>query len=155
MEQKLDILLVDDNSVGMLFFARAANKTHLKIRLQTLIGGRQAIDYLEAKGEYTDRSRHPWPDLVVLDLKMPQVDGFDFLAWRKASALFSSIPVIVFSDSNQPGDMKRIFELGANKHIVKPMDLEDWESVVREIWDFGTQGKAFFRTKGMNSSISK
>ena len=59
MEQKLDILLVDDNSIEMLLFARAANKTHLKIRLQTLTGGRQAIDYLEAKGEYTDRSRHP------------------------------------------------------------------------------------------------
>ncbi len=151
MEQKLDILLVDDNSIEMLFFARAANKTHLNIRLQTLIGGRQAIDYLEAKGEYTDRSRHPWPDLVVLDLKMPQVDGFDFLAWRKASALFSSIPVIVLSDSNQPGDMKRIFELGVNKHIVKLTDLDVWERIVREIWDFGTQCTTFIRAQGIRA----
>ena len=147
MEQKLDILLVDDNSIEMLFFARAANKTHLNIRLQTLIGGRQAIDYLEAKGEYNDRARFPWPDLIVLDLKMPEVNGFDFLAWRKASALFSSIPIIIFSGSNEPDDVKRIFELGANKHIVKPTDLDVWERIVREIWEFGTKGTAFLKRK--------
>ena len=78
---------------------------------------------------------------------MPEVNGFVFLAWRKASALFSSIPVIIFSGSDEPDDVKRIFELGANKHIVKPTDLEDWESVVQEIWDFGTQGTAFIRAK--------
>src|SRR5882724_4326530 len=155
MEPQLDILVVDDNPTDLVFFGRAANRTLLNIRLQTLTAGQQAIDYLEARGEYNDRSRFPVPDLIVLDLKMPEVNGFDFLAWRKASVLFSSIPVIIFSGSNEPDDLKRIFELGANKHIVKPTDLEDWESVVREIWDFGTQGKAFFRTKGMNSSISK
>ena len=78
---------------------------------------------------------------------MPQVDGFDFLAWRKASALFSSIPVIVLSDSNQLGDMKRIFELGVNKHIVKLTDLDVWERIVREIWEFGTKGTAFLKRK--------
>ena len=145
MEPRLDILLVDDNPIDLVFFGRAAKRTLFNIRLQTLTAGQQAIDYLEAKGEYNDRSRYPWPDLIVLDLKMPEVSGFDFLAWRKASALFSSIPVIIFSGSNEPDDVKRIFELGANKHIVKPTDLEDWESVIQEIWDFGTQGTAFIR----------
>jgi len=103
MEQKLDLLLVDDNPIDLVFFGRAANRTLLDIRLQTLTAGQQAIDYLEAKGEYNERCRFPWPDLIVLDLKMPEVNGFDFLAWRKASALFSSIPVIIFSGtlSNQ------------------------------------------------------
>src|SRR6266446_8940577 len=151
MEQKLDILLVDDNPIDLVFFGRAAKRTLLNIRLQTLTAGQQAIDYLEAKGEYNERSRFPWPDLIVLDLKMPEVNGFDFLAWRKASALFSSIPVIIFSGSNEPDDIKRIFELGANKHIVKPTDLEDWEKVVRNAWDLGMEGTAFIRAQGIGA----
>jgi CheY-like chemotaxis protein len=142
MEQILDVLVVDDSPIDLAFFGRAASKTGLNLRLQTLTAGQQAIDYLNAKGDYSDRSKYPWPDLIVLDLKMPEVNGFDFLAWRKASPLFSSIPVIVFTGSNEPDDIKRIFELGGNKHIVKPGVLEDWEKVVREIWCFGTQGTA-------------
>jgi|SRR6266404_5999727 len=155
MEPRLDILLVDDNPIDLVFFGRAAKRTLFNIRLQTLTAGQQAIDYLEAKGAYHDRSRYPWPELIVLDLKMPEVSGFDFLAWRKASALFSSIPVIIFSGSNEPDDVKRVFELGANKHIVKPTDLEDWERVIQEIWDFGTQGTAFLKQKGGAPSSTK
>jgi len=144
MEQRLDILVVDDNPIDLAFFGRAASKTGLGLRLQTLTAGRQAIDYLSAKGEYSDRSKYPWPDLVVLDLKMPEVNGFDFLAWRKASPLFSSILVIILSGSNEQDDIKRIFELGANKHIVKPAGIEDWEKVVREIWDFAKARESRF-----------
>ena len=67
VEPQLDILVVDDNPTDLVFFGRAANRTLLNIRLQTLTAGQQAIDYLEAKGEYNDRSRFPWPDLIVLD----------------------------------------------------------------------------------------
>jgi CheY-like chemotaxis protein len=147
MDPWLDILVVDDNPTDLALFGRAATKTQLNIRLQALTAGQLAIDYLEAKAQYDDRSKFPWPDLIVLDLKMPEVNGFDFLAWRKASVLFSSIPVIIFSASNERDDIERIFELGANRHIVKPTDLEDWEKVVREIWDFGTQGTALVRAK--------
>src|SRR5260370_35515742 len=135
MEERLDILLVDDNPIDLAFFARAASKTGLSLRLQTLTAGQQAIDYLSAKGEYSDRTKYPWPDLIVLDLKMPEVNGFDFLAWRKASPLFSSIPVIIFTGSNEPADIKQIFELGGNKHIDKPGVLEVGEKVVRDIWE--------------------
>src|SRR5436190_10178736 len=148
MQQRLDILVADDNPIDVARFGRAASKTSLGLRLQMLTAGQQAIDYLSAKGEYADRSKYPWPDLIVLDLKMPEVNGFDFLAWRKASPLFSSIPVIIFSGSNEPDDIKQIFELGGNKHIVKPSVLEDWEKVVREIWDFRTQGTAFVSRAG-------
>ena len=147
MENKLELLVVDDNPIDLVFFGRAADKTRLNIRLQTLTAGKQAIDYLEAKRQYNDRSKYPWPDLIVMDLKMPELNGFDFLAWRKASTLFSSVPVIIFTGSNEPDDVKRIFELGANKHMVKPADLDCWEKVVREIWSFGIEGTAFIREK--------
>ena len=133
----MNILAVDDSPTDLLFFSRAVEKSQLNIGLQTLTAGQEAIDYLSAKGQYGDRSKYPWPDLIVLDLKMPGVNGFDFLAWRKASAVFSSIPVIVLSGSREPEDVKRIFDLGANKQMVKPAAMEDWEKVIREVWDFG------------------
>jgi CheY-like chemotaxis protein len=155
MEETMDILMVDDSPNDLLFFGRAASNTHLNIRLQTLTAGRQAIDYLTAKGEYNDRSKYPWPDLIVMDLKMPEVNGFDLLAWRQTSALLSCIPVIVLSGSSEPDDVKRIFELGANKHLVKPAALADWEKVVREVWDFWTEGTAFLKRKATAPGTSR
>ena len=152
MEQRLDILLVDDDRTDLALFRRAVVATALQIRLTTLNAGQQAIDYLEAKREYSNRSLYPLPDLIVVDLKMPGVNGFDFLAWRKASTLFSPIPVVILSGSNESSDVKRIFELGANKHVLKPTDFEDWGKIIREIWDFGIKGTAFLRAKKIRAS---
>src|SRR5260370_11120216 len=102
------------------------DKTGRDIWLQTLTAGQHAIDYLEAKGAYADRSLHPLPDVIVVDLKMPQVSGFDFLAWRKASRLFASIPVVILSGSKDPAEAKRAAAMGASKHIVKSSDFVDW-----------------------------
>ena len=142
MEPRLHILLVDDEHADLALFGLAVDKTDLNIWLQTLTAGQEAIDYLEAKGPYADRILHPLPDVLVVDLKMPGVSGFDLLAWRKASRVLSSRPIVILSSSKNPVEIRRGVEMGANKHIVKPEDFEDWKSVVREIWDFGTQGIA-------------
>ena len=144
-EPHLDILLVDDDHTDLALFGTAVDKSDLNIWVQNLTSGQQAIDYLEAKAAYTDRSLHPLPDVIVLDLAMPQANGYDFLAWRKPSRLFCSLRVVVFSSSKDPEQAKRAIELGANKYIIKPTDFEGWERAVREIWDFGTQGTAFLR----------
>jgi CheY-like chemotaxis protein len=120
-------------------FGTAVDKSDLNIWVQNLTSGQQAIDYLEAKAAYTDRSLHPLPDVLVLDLAMPGVNGYDVLAWRKPSPVFSSIPVVVFSNSKDPNEAKRVLALGANRHIFKPIDFEGWKRVIQEIWDFGTQ----------------
>jgi len=138
MERRLDMLLVDDEPDDAALFGNAVRKTGLDICLKTLTSGSQAIQYLEAKGDYADRAQHPLPDVIVLDLKMPGLNGFDFLAWRKASGLFAAIPVVVFSGLSAEAEVKRVFELGANRHIVKPATLEDWERVVGEIYSFTT-----------------
>jgi CheY-like chemotaxis protein len=80
---------------------------------------------------------------------MPQVNGFDFLAWRKASGLFSAIPVVVFSGSKDQKEIRRVFDLGADKHILKPEQFQAWDKVVQEIWDFATEDTALFRCKGL------
>ncbi len=64
------------------------------------------------------------------------------------------MPVVILSGSNEPDDVKRIFELGANKHIVKPADLDGWEKVVREIWDFVTEGAGFIQAKGSETAVT-
>src|SRR5262249_59764975 len=107
MNPRLDILLVDDDPNDLRLFVLAVEKSNFNIGLQALNAGQQAIDYFEAKGVYRDRSLHPLPDLVVLDLKMPQISGFDFLAWRKPSDVFSSIPVVVLSASREPTEAPR------------------------------------------------
>ena len=151
-EPHLDVLLVDDDHTDLALFGTAVDKCGLNIWLQNLTAGQQAIDYLEAKAAYNDRSLHPLPDVIVLDLKMPGVNGFDVLAWRKPSPVFSSVPVVVLSGSKDPDEVDRVIKLGANKHIIKPADFEGWKRVVREIWDFGTQGTSFLRAEQTNST---
>ena len=140
-------MLVDDDHADLALFGIAVDKTDLNFWLHTLTEGQQAIDYLEAKGVYADRTLYPLPDVVVVDLKMPRVSGFDLLAWRQASRVFSSIPVAILSGSKNPAEMKRAVEMGRIKYIVKPDDFEEWKKVVREIWEFGTQGTASFRAE--------
>jgi len=142
---RLDILLVDDDNADVGLFARAVEKSGLGICLRSLTAGKQAIDYLEAKGEYGNRLLYPLPDIIVLDLKMPLVNGFDFLAWRKASGLFSAIPVVVFSGSKAQTEISKVFDLGADKHIIKPLQVQGWENAVKEIWCFATEGAPLFR----------
>jgi len=138
MSLQLDVLLVDDNQVDSAFFERAARKSGLNIRLQTFTSALRVQEYLEGKEQYSDRLTFPWPHLVVIDLHMPRVSGFDFLTWRKRSTVFSSVPVVVLSGSFGPTLLKDIEGLGANKVLIKPNDLDDWEKVIREIWNLGT-----------------
>jgi CheY-like chemotaxis protein len=146
MKQPLDLLLVDDAKLDVALFQKAVDRTGLEIHLQAVTSGQQAINYLQAKGQYQDRSLHPLPDVIVLDLNMPGLNGFDLLAWRKVSVFASAIPVVVFSGSRNPDEVRRVFELGADRHIVKPEHWEEWKTVVEEIWDFATRASRIATT---------
>jgi CheY-like chemotaxis protein len=90
--------------------------------MQAVGDGAEAIDYLRGVDDYADRERFPLPVLILMDLKMPRVDGFEFLAWLRREPGLKIIPVVVFSSSNLPQDVRRAYDLGANSFIVK---LED------------------------------
>jgi two-component system, response regulator len=152
MEARLTILMVDDDDVDLELFDLAVKKTGLDIRLETLTAVKNAIDYLQAKGVYAYRSLHPWPDVVVLDLRMPGLNGFDFLAWRKESRIYSSNPVAVLSVSNNPVDAEMAAGMGANKFIVKPSGFEGWKKVVQEIWDIGNRRSLFSQAEQIRLS---
>ncbi len=131
----LQILLVEDNDDDATLFARALDSAQLKAALQTVSDGQQAIDYLAGMGIYADRRRYPMPQLVVLDLRIPIVDGLGVLTWRKTLPVLSRLPFVAFSGA--PREMERAIELGANRNFFKPNRFDDWVSVVREIYDTG------------------
>jgi len=131
------MLLVDDDDCALLGIA--VNMTDLNISLQTVTDGEQAIDYLEGRGDYADRSMHPAPDLVVLDLDMRVTGGLAFLDWRRASASFASLPVVIFSGIAYKGAVETALAMGANAFVAKPLEFEGWEAVVQQIWNLGME----------------
>lgn len=136
-EPRLNILLVDDDHNDSALFGIAVDKTDLNIWLQCVTDGGQAMAYLEGRNGYADRSLHPLPDLVVLDLDMRLTGGLEFLDWRRASKSFSSLPVVIFSGFAYKGAVDTALAMGACGFIEKPFGFAGWLAVVRQIWDLG------------------
>ena len=130
------MLLVDDDPNDIVLFAAAIDQASLDIALQTAVDGRQAIEQLEGRGKYADRSAYPIPDLILLDLTMSSRDGFDFLAWRRASRWFT-LPVFLYTGSQDKALIQRALTLGANRYIAKPHRFEDLKSLVWDIYNSG------------------
>jgi len=131
----LRVLYVDDDHNDLALFEAAAEKTDLDIWVYTVTSARQAVELLEGRGLYADRSLHPLPDVILLDLMMPSKTGFDFLEWRRRSP-YSSVPVIVFCGSAYEANRQRAMTLGANLYLEKPTGFEELQRVVRTIWEF-------------------
>ena len=122
MDERATILVIEDDPNDLFFLKRAFSQVQSKCLMQAVGDGAEAIDYLRGVDDYSDRSRFPMPALILMDLKMPRVDGFEFLSWLRREPGLKSIPVIVFSSSNLSTDVQRAYELGANSFIVKVQD---------------------------------
>jgi CheY-like chemotaxis protein len=109
--------------------------------LQVVADGQEAIDYLNNTGKYSDRNAFPLPDLIILDLKMPRVSGFDVLQWIRNDGLARLIPVIVLSSSALTADVNRAYTLGANAYMVKPAEAVALERLIQTISDFWHAGE--------------
>ena len=125
MGGRFHILFVDDDSNDRELFRLAIRKAALDVSVHTAFDGSEAIAYLEGAGIYADRGHYPFPDLIILDLKMPLVNGFEFLAWRQRSPRFSQVPVAVLSGSGHGDDAKQASLMGAAQYLSKPNSLED------------------------------
>jgi CheY-like chemotaxis protein len=97
------------------------DKARSPVTFRFVYDGEQATDYLSGNGKYSDRSQHPFPKLVLLDLRMPRVDGFEFLEWKRKQPHLAELPVVVWSSSDLPSDMEKAAALGASDYIVKPV----------------------------------
>lgn len=114
------ILLVEDNEDDAFFMKRALKEAEIVNGLQLVEDGQQAVDYLAGKGEYADRRKHPLPMVVFLDLKLPHKSGHEVLQWIREQPQFAKLIVIVLTSSNEPVDLNRSYQLGANSFVVKP-----------------------------------
>lgn len=114
------ILLVEDNQDDAFFMKQALKDAEIMNPLREVEDGQQAIDYLSGTGKFADRERFPLPAVVFLDLKLPMKTGHEVLQWIRAQPQFKKLIVIVLTSSNEPVDLNRSYQLGANSFVVKP-----------------------------------
>ena len=124
------ILVAEDDPTDAYFLERAFKRAGIPVTLRFVRDGQEVIDYLEGKGQLADRARHPMPQLVLLDLKMPRLDGFDVLAWVRKQPDLNEMRIVIFSASDEPKDMNRAYGLGANWYLVKPHSMEELNDLV-------------------------
>lgn len=117
------ILQVEDREEDVYLLKRAIQRAEVQADVRAVIDGQEAIDYLSGAGQFADRQAHPFPYLILLDLKLPQKTGFDVLAWVRAQPVLRTLVVIVLSSSIDEGDLEKAYQLGANAFLVKPSDL--------------------------------
>jgi two-component system, response regulator len=127
--EEVDILLAEDSDTDGEMTLRALRKKGISNNLTWVRDGEEALDFIYHRGNYAERSnRHP--KLVLLDLKMPRVDGIDVLRQIKADPNTKSIPVVVLTSSAQDRDVIDSYQLGVNSYIVKPVDFDQFFEVV-------------------------
>ena len=127
------ILHVEDDPNDTLLFQHACNKAGVVFDLQAVSDGDQAIAYLRGSNDFSDRQKHPFPKLILLDLKMPRVSGFDVLTWLQKEKLFNQVPVVVLTSSNHDADVQRAYDLGAKSYLVKPVGFEALVELVKTL----------------------
>ena len=127
------VLLVEDDLNDIFLVKRAFKLARLETPLQVVTDGEEAIRYLRGEGRYADRSAYPVPKLVVMDIKMPRLTGFEVLEKVKQDGPLRRIPIVIVSSSDRLEDINRAYELGANAYMVKPMDYRSVEHLFESI----------------------
>jgi CheY-like chemotaxis protein len=132
-EREIQVLLVEDDPGDVLMTREAFEDYKVHNQLHVVNDGEQAMAFLRNEGEYADLPR---PDLVLLDLNLPRMDGRQVLDAIKSDPELSSIPVVVLTTSEAEDDVLRSYSLHANAYVTKPVDFERFINVVRQIDDF-------------------
>ena len=129
----VEILYVEDNPHDAELTIRALKKNHLANRLVHVKDGAEALDFLFATGAYEGRDLHNGPKMILLDLKLPKVDGMEVLKRAKADERTKNIPIIVLTSSKEESDIVKSYKLGVNSYIVKPVDFDKFTRSVSEM----------------------
>jgi CheY-like chemotaxis protein len=133
MNEKFDILLVEDNPSDAELTMRALKKINIANPLLHLQNGEEALDYIFCTGNYAGRSIEEIPKLILLDLKMPKVDGLEVLKKIKSDERTKIIPVVLLTSSKEDKDIIDGYKLGVNSYIVKPVEFQGFVKAVSEV----------------------
>jgi CheY-like chemotaxis protein len=131
------ILLAEDDENDIFLMRRAFDRAGIPNHLQLVHNGQEAIDYLSGEARFSDRTSFPLPGLMLLDLKMPWVDGFDVLKWVRERSQFDGMPVVVLTSSRLQADVDKSRQFGVHDYRVKPHGFEDLVKLlddVRQCW---------------------
>jgi len=128
-------LYVEDDETDFGLLKLASQRCGTPFRLQRAADGEQAISYLNGAGDFADREEYPFPDMVLLDLKLPRLDGFEVLEWIRSNPLTMSLPVAVLAGSSFRADIRRALELGASSYAAKPARFEELQVLIDQIAD--------------------
>ncbi len=127
------VLLVDDDPGDQELTRRALTGGMFRVDLRVVSDGEAAIEYLSRVGRHAGSGQSPVPDLVLLDLNMPKLDGREVLKSIKGTAALRHIPVVVLTTSQQEADIVRSYDLGCNAFITKPVEVDDFVHAIREL----------------------
>jgi two-component system, response regulator len=130
---QVEILLVEDNADDAEMAVHALRKKNLANKLIHLQDGEEALDFLFGTGKFAGRDVTLRPRLILLDLKMPKVDGMQVLAKVKSNDATKKIPVVILTSSKEDPDLSKCYELGANSYIVKPVEFDSFNNAVTEL----------------------
>jgi len=133
MPRKATILVADDDSNDLFLLVKSIEKSGLGHSVIAVINGQEAVDYLSGKPPYNDRIQTPLPDLFLLDLKMPRMNGFEVLLWLQGEEALKQIPVVVLSGSILEKDKAEALGLGAREYCVKPATGDEYIQFVKEL----------------------
>ena len=131
--QAVHIVLVEDNPADAELTVRALREFNMVNEIVHLTDGVEALDYFFARGRYADRSPQPLPKLVLLDLKLPKIDGLEVLRQLKADEKTRCIPVVVLTSSREDRDLIESYGLGVNSYLVKPVDFDQFLETARTL----------------------
>ena len=127
------ILLVEDDEADILLLRRAFRNAHIANPLIEVRDGQAAIQYLSGEGDYADRTRYPIPFLILLDLRLPKLSGFEVIAWMRDQPQLAKLIVVVLTASDHVPDVTKARDLGANSYLVKPGNFEELVQMVKRI----------------------
>jgi len=132
-QNAIDILIVEDSPNDALLAIRSLRKGNISNSILHVTDGQAALDYLHAEGEYSGRDPTCLPKIVLLDLKLPKLDGLQVLARIRADARTKLVPVVILTSSQEERDLIESYKLGANSFIVKPVEFENFSNAIVEL----------------------
>jgi len=134
--QNLPILLAEDCEDDVFLLKRAFKKARLTNPLKVVSDGEQALAYLKGDGEYADRDKYPFPSLLLLDIKMPRMNGLEVLSAIRKDPRLRRLVVIFLTASNLDQDVNEAFDLQANSYLVKPSDTDGMVDILGKVNDY-------------------
>lgn len=134
--QSQAILLAEDEENDVILIRRALEKSRLLNPVHAVENGEEVLAYLAGHGKYADRAAHPFPALLLLDLKLPKKSGFEVIQAIRANPEWKRLLIVVLSSSNLNPDINRAYELGANSYLVKPPDFDNLIAMMKQLQSY-------------------